>query len=85
MRQFFSRLQNALIRFMYGRNGSDQLNMALLVVYLVLWLLRLIFAGTKAALGVTVCDALMLALAVVVLWRTFSKNLDKRRGENARF
>ncbi len=85
MRQFFSRLQNALIRFMYGRNGSDQLNMARLVVYLILWLLRLIFAGTKAALGVTVCDALMLALAVVVLWRTFSKNLDKRRGENARF
>ena len=30
MRNFFYRIQNALVRFMYGRNGTDQLNIALL-------------------------------------------------------
>lgn len=35
MRNVFYRASSALARFMYGRNGSDQLNVALLAVYLV--------------------------------------------------
>ena len=31
-------IRNALQRFMYGRYGNDQLNMALLVLYLALYL-----------------------------------------------
>ena len=31
----FERMRNGLIQFMYGRNGMDQLNRALLVAYLV--------------------------------------------------
>ena len=33
---FFQKLGNALSRFMYGRNGSDQLGWASLVLLLVL-------------------------------------------------
>ena len=83
MRNFFYRVSSAIARFMYGRNGSDQLNMALLAAYLLIWVVQIIFGRIFA-----VRMALELAsvlLAVMVLFRTFSKNLNKRRAENARF
>ena len=36
MGRFFGRLSGALSRFLYGRNGTDQLGTAVLVVYLAL-------------------------------------------------
>ena len=30
----FQRIGNAMVRFMYGRNGMDQLNRALIFLYL---------------------------------------------------
>ena len=47
MRNFFYRLSSATARFMYGRNGGDQLNVALLVVYLAVCLLQAVFAGDR--------------------------------------
>lgn len=86
MRNFFYRIQNAIARFMYGRNGTDPLNMALLVAYMALWLLgSLLVALLDSRLLLHLLNALSLVLAVVLLWRTFSKNLPKRRAENARF
>lgn len=86
MRNFFYKIQNALARFMYGRNGSDQLNMAILVVYLVLWLVGSLAASLlRIQLLYSVVNLLMFLLAVVLVWRTFSKNLTKRRAENAKF
>ena len=86
MRNFFHKLQNALYRFMYGRNGSDQLNIALLVVYLVLWLVgSLIASALNSALLLSVVNFLMTVLAVIIFWRMLSKNLAKRRAENAKF
>jgi hypothetical protein len=71
---------------MYGRNGSDQLNMALLVVYLVIWVLgTILYRVTGSALLYSAVQAVMVVLAVLVLFRCFSKNLAKRRGENAKF
>lgn len=83
MRQFLYRVSGALARFMYGRNGTDQLNMALLVVYLVVLLLEA-FLGRRFAVRV-VLDVVTAALAALVLFRTFSRNLTKRRAENERF
>ena len=86
MRNFFYKLQNALYRFMYGRNGSDQLNMALLVIYLALWLLGgLLASALNSSLLYSVINAAMTVLAVVIFWRMLSKNLTKRRAENAKF
>lgn len=86
MRNFFYRIQNAIARFMYGRNGTDQLNMAIVVAYMVLWLLgSLLVALLDSRLLMHLINALSLVLAVTLLWRTFSKNLPKRRAENARF
>lgn len=86
MRNFFVKLQNALYRFMYGRNGSDQLNVALLVVYLALWLVgSLIAAILNSGILHLVINALMTVLAVIIFARMLSKNLVKRRAENAKF
>ncbi len=71
---------------MYGRNGADQLNSALLIVYLAVWILGGILAAViDHPIAHTVVNILMSVLAVVIFWRMFSKNLAKRRGENARF
>ncbi|MDE7221544.1 MAG: hypothetical protein K2O45_18365 [Oscillospiraceae bacterium] len=83
MRDFFYRISSAMARFMYGRNGSDQLNMALLAAYLVLWVVQ-IFFGRVFAVRIAL-EAASVVLAAVVLFRCFSRNLAKRRAENARF
>ena len=71
-------IRNAIQRFMYGRYGNDQLNLFLIVLYLVLYLLFLI---TRFFLF----DWLCLALIFVSLFRMFSRNLPRRREENAKF
>ncbi len=86
MRNFFQKLQNAMARFMYGRNGTDQLNLAILAVYMVLFLLGTPIASLlHSQLLYRIIHFLTLLLAVALVWRTFSKNLDKRRAENAKF
>ena len=86
MRNFLERLKNGFFRFMYGRNGTDQLNNAILVVYLALFVLTtLLNAIFKSQILYLLFDLLLTATAVVLLWRTFSKNLTKRRAENAKF
>jgi len=76
----------ALMRFMYGRNGSDQLNMALFGGYLLLIVLQGV-AGwiTESAAVDLIFSTVETVLAVVILFRCFSKNLARRRAENARF
>lgn len=83
MRNVFYRASSALARFMYGRNGSDQLNVALLAVYLVVCLLRALFVRNAAAAAFF--NILTLLAAALLLFRMFSRNLVRRRAENARF
>lgn len=83
MRNVFYRASSALARFMYGRNGSDQLNVALLAVYLVVCLLRALFVRSAAAAAFF--NILTLLAAALLLFRIFSRNLVRRRAENARF
>ena len=67
---------------MYGRNGVDQLGWALLALYLLLraagGLIRV--PALRAGFGL-----LSFAAVVLALWRVFSRDLAKRRAENARF
>lgn len=83
MRNFFYRVSSAMARFMYGRNGGDQLNMALLVVYLAVCVLQMFFSHVRMAAAVL--NLLTLAIGAVVLFRMFSRNLPKRQAENMRF
>ena len=84
---FFRQMGNALVRFMYGRNGMDQLNRALFYLYLGLWLLQIVFTmvGVTNTLLRTVFDVLMWVVLVLLFFRTFSKNLPKRREENQKW
>ena len=82
----FYKIKCALAQWMYGRNGMDQLNLALLWGYIGICLVGMILSAvTKWALLSLVLDVILWALFVLILFRTFSKNLSKRREENSRW
>lgn len=83
MRNFFYRISSAMARFMYGRNGADQLGSAMLMVYLVIFVLQTLFARVRPVMNIL--GVLSFLLALLVLFRMFSKNLAKRREENEKF
>ena len=63
---------------MYGRYGSDQLSLFLCAVYIVLLLL-------SSILGITLISTVALALLLYSLFRSMSRNFERRRAENAAF
>jgi hypothetical protein len=73
-----------MARFMYGRNGADQLNVALIWACLLLELIAML-VSRGWALGGAVLYYASLAAWGWVLFRTFSKNLTRRRAENQRW
>ena len=80
---FFQRLRSGLSRFMYGRNGADQLGLCMIWGAVLLDLAGLLVKKSTVAYGL-----FSLLSTVLVLWaivRIFSRNLEKRRAENAAF
>lgn len=71
-------IRNAIQRFMYGRYGNDSLNLFLIGTYLVLYLLFILT-------GFTLLYWICLVLVAVSLFRILSRNLPRRREENAKF
>ena len=67
-----------LSRFMAGRYGGDQLNLFLIALYLVLYV---VFLFTR----LLVLELLGTVTLVVSLFRSLSRNIERRRAENARF
>ena len=76
------RLVYKLQCFMSGRNGTDGLNLFLMVIYIILFV-STIFVQNSIA------DSILGMLAIgILVWETFrafSRNLYKRRRENAAF
>lgn len=80
---FFRRIGNGLSRLMYGRNGTDQLGIALLWAAILLDLVDMFFKGNgRLFLIVKIISA---ALLFCCVFRMFSKNIAKRRAENLVF
>lgn len=71
-------IRRALTRFMAGRYGGDQLNLFLIVAYVILW-----FVGMFTHWAIL--EFIALALVFVCLFRSLSRKVDKRRAENAKF
>ena len=71
----FRKLGDWFRRFMYGRYGSDQLNMVLLAAALVLLVVSRFAWPPLSALSVL--------LLIWSIFRTYSKNIPARRKENA--
>ncbi len=71
-------IRGFLSRFFAGRYGTDQLNSVLLVTYLALYVISL-FTHWSILYWVA------LVLLFVTLFRSMSRQTDRRRAENARF
>ena len=83
--RFFQNIRNAFARFMYGRNGIDQLNHALLRIYFAFYFLQIVFVMLHLDIPTAICKYLTYALMILLLFRIFSKNLYKRRAENQKW
>ncbi len=87
----FRRLGNALRRFMYGRYGSDQLNMTLLITSVGVSLTNSILSAflyenqVYATVVYPILYVVMMGLLVLTIFRCLSRNIYKRQKENRRF
>lgn len=77
----------AVARFMYGRNGPDQLCRAGIWVVLVLEIASMLIQGRRAEPSILANLLSWIALAgwAWLIFRMFSKNLVKRRTENQKW
>lgn len=87
----FRRFSESFRRFMYGRYGSDEFNMLLLVTAVVVSLLNSVLTfflhnGATYALVISrILYLLTLLLLGFSLFRTLSRNIYARQKENRRF
>lgn len=87
----FRKIGDSLRRFMYGRYGSDELNLALLILAVTLslinTLLSILLRNFSAYIYVIypLLHALVFVLLGLNLARTFSRSIAKRQQENKRF
>ena len=80
---FFQRLRNGLSRFMYGRNGADQLGLCIIWTAILLDIVGML--TKKVPLLSSIIGAVTTVMVLWALFRVFSRNLEKRRAENATF
>ncbi len=73
-----------MARFMYGRNGVDQLGQMSLWAVVALNLIAILFRN-RVPIAYAVLSWLTTLLCIWALFRMFSKNLYKRRAENQKF
>ena len=71
-------IRRSLARFMAGRYGGDQLNLLLIALYLILYV---VFLFTR----LLVFELLGTVVLALTLFRSLSRNLERRRAENNRF
>lgn len=74
----FQRWKQSFFRFMYGRYGTDQLNNVLLIIGIVLTVLG--WFSSMAFL-----TFLSYIPLVLVIYRMFSRDVNRRRKENQKF
>lgn len=87
----FRRMGESLRRFMYGRYGSDQLNVTILIVAVVLSLVNSVltvalhFSAIYRGIVSPFLSLLMYALLGYAIFRMFSRNIYRRQRENRKF
>ena len=80
---FFQRLRNGLSRFMYGRNGADQLGLCIIWAAILLDIIGML--AKKVPLLSSIIGIVTTVMVLWALFRVFSRNLEKRRAENVVF
>lgn len=71
-------MRDKIARFMYGRNGVDHYSRFLIYAALICVLLDVLIGGS-------IFYGIGIVLMVYSYFRVFSKNLNKRRAENAKY
>lgn len=79
---FFQKIRNALARFMYGRNGADQLGLTMIWTAIALNIVNIFIKNETVYL---IINLLATFLTILTLLRMLSRNLQQRRAENAKF
>lgn len=74
-----NKFKNAMYQFMSGRYGSDQFNMFLLILAIALMLLNLFFIRNSFV------STLVWLILLYNLFRTYSRNIYKRKEENEKY
>jgi len=82
--EIFRKIGNGLARFMYGRNGMDRLNLTLIWCGVAVDIVSM-FLVRKWEMAGAILYYVGLLVWLWAMFRTFSKNLYKRREENSRF
>lgn len=70
--------KNKLAQFMYGRYGTDQLYLALIVAYLVLLV-------ANSFISSAIISGFMSVILILIIFRALSRNIYKRSRENEKF
>ena len=78
----FQRFLNTIARFMVGRYGTDRLNRFLFILYFIIWLVANCFRGV--AWG-WVFTPVLWGILALLLFRTLSRNIPRRRAEEQWF
>lgn len=68
--------------FMQGRYGTDTLNKFLFALFIVLWIVNIFIFNLLARNIIWLIELLIIAL---VMFRSFSRNINKRSAENRMF
>lgn len=76
------RLGGGLRMFMAGRYGTDRLNMVILCVGLGASVLSAFLRGSMVGM---IAWVMSYALMILAIWRSLSRNINKRYQENRRF
>lgn len=71
-----------LAKFMYGRYGTDRLNMFLLIVLIVCAGLNLFVRNGYFSIVMSSWETLLI---VLIYYRMFSRNIQKRYAENQKY
>ena len=74
-------MKEKIARFMAGRNGNDQLNLFLFAVDALLLLAAMLIGG-RVGSGLYIAVLVLLAF---IYFRSFSRNLPRRREENEKY
>lgn len=75
---FWEKIKNGLRKFMIGRNGADELGMAMLMCSIIVLLV-------SAITGSGLLNLLSTVLYVLIIFRMFSRNVEKRYQENQKY
>lgn len=80
------KIKSALYRFMYGRYGTDTLGTCLIITYVVMMILETVLSFfVKSDLFYLIWWIITFSIIVFAIYRMFSRKIEKRRRENARF